>query len=206
MQKARVGAAAVQVCHRILRLECACGVNVRIEKWVDVNSPTVGVLRPSAVSRDVSAAERRRVVVFHLELIGSGRILVNRPDLLDGIPRLVSCSKIVMTCDASSSCTINWPRCVWPSKPMWSTPTRRSCSGPTGQPGRQLAPSSAAVTGSMAGGSAGAGGALAGGEAAGGGGGPAAGGGGATVHCTSTTLAAVITASAATLRLTNVDR
>jgi hypothetical protein len=25
--------------------------------------------------------------------------------------------------------------------------TRRSCAGPTGQPGRQLAPSSAAVTG-----------------------------------------------------------
>src|ERR1700757_2361817 len=62
MQKARVGAAAVQVCRRILRLECARGVNVRIEKWVDVNSPTIGVPRPSAGSRDVSAAERRRVV------------------------------------------------------------------------------------------------------------------------------------------------
>ena len=36
--------------------------------------------------------------------------------------------------------------------------------------------------------------------------GVAAGGGGAAVHCTSTTLAAVITASAAMLRLTNVDR
>jgi type I restriction enzyme, R subunit len=48
MQKARVGAAAVQVCRRILRLECARGVNVRIEKWVDVNSPTVGMPRPSA--------------------------------------------------------------------------------------------------------------------------------------------------------------
>jgi hypothetical protein len=31
MQKARVGAAAVQVCRRILRLECARGANVRIE-------------------------------------------------------------------------------------------------------------------------------------------------------------------------------
>jgi len=96
MQKAGIGAAAVPVCRRILRLERARRDNVRIKKWVDVNSPTVGVLRPSAGSRDVSAAERRRVVVFHLQLIGSGRILVNRTDLLDGIPQLV---KLLEDCD-----------------------------------------------------------------------------------------------------------
>jgi hypothetical protein len=45
-----IGVRPVQVCRRILRLECARGANVRIEKWVDVNSPTVGVLRPSAGS------------------------------------------------------------------------------------------------------------------------------------------------------------
>src|SRR5690348_18013491 len=100
-----------------------------------------------------------------------------------------------MTSGTRSSCTIRPPRWIWPSKPMWSMLTRRSCPGSTGQPGRQLAPSSAAVTGSTVG--SGAGGALADDDAA-----PdpdddgvadrdgvAAGGGVASVHCTSTPTA-----------------
>src|SRR6516164_8940302 len=110
-----------------------------------------------------------------------------------------------MTSGTRSSCTIRSPRWVWPSKPMWSTATRRSRAGSTGQPGRQLAPSSAAVTGSTVA-SAGAGGALADddvaahGDGAEDGDGVVAGVGGAAVHCTSTTPAASISASTAPRR------
>jgi hypothetical protein len=87
--------------------------------------------------------------------------------------------------------------------------TRRSRPGSTGQPGRQLAPSSAAVTGSTVP-PAGAGGALADDDAADGDGvtagdGVAAGGGSAEVHCTSTTPAASISASTAPRRLKDVN-
>jgi len=92
---------------------------------------------------------------------------------------------------------------------MWSTLTRRSRPGSTGQPGRQVAPSSAAVTGSTVA-PAGAGGALADDDAADGDGitagdGVAAGGGSAEVHCTSATPAASISASTAPRRLNDVN-
>jgi len=109
-----------------------------------------------------------------------------------------------------SSCTTSSPRWVLPSKPMWSTPTRSSRSGSTGQPGRQLAPSSAAVTGSTVA-PAGAGGALADDDAAADGDGVADGdgaaarGGSAAVHCTSTTPAAIIAASTPTRRVKDVN-
>ena len=121
-----------------------------------------------------------------------------------------SCSKIAMTSGTRSSCTISSPRCVWPSKPMWSRSTRRSCPGSTGQSGRQLAPSSAAVTRCTVA-PAGVGGAVVDGDAAAvdgvavDGDGVAGGGGGGAVHCSRTEPAA-ITASSATLRLKNVDR
>src|SRR6201997_3845792 len=114
-----------------------------------------------------------------------------------------------MTSGTRSSCTISSPRWVWPSKPMWSTLTLRSRPGSTGQPGRQLVPSSAAVTGSPVP-PAGAGDALGDDDAADGGGiaagdGVAAGGGNAEVHCTSTTPAASIAASTAPRRLKDVN-
>src|SRR6185437_4999701 len=107
-----------------------------------------------------------------------------------------------MTSGTKSWCTISSPRRVRPSKPMWSTSTRRSCAGSTGQPGRQLAPSSAAVTGRMLL-SAGAGDGPAADDAADDG--LAAGGAGAAVHCVKVTPAAIMPASTATRRLLDVN-
>ena len=63
--ESRVGAGAVQIGRRILRLECAAGVDARVEKRIDVDSPTVGVLRPLVGSWDAPAVKRRSVVVLH---------------------------------------------------------------------------------------------------------------------------------------------
>src|ERR1700726_565506 len=118
---------------------------------------------------------------------------------------------MAMTSGTKSSYTISSPRWVWPSKPMWSTPTRRSCSGSTGQPGRQVAPSSAAVTGSTVA-PAGAGDALADDDAAADdagaadGDGVAACGRGAAAQCTSTRPAASISARTAHGRSKAVNR
>ena len=102
---------------------------------------------------------------------------------------------------------------------MCSTLTRRSRAGSTGQPGRQVAPSSAVVTGCTVP-PVGAGGALADDDADDGdaddgdaddgdgitaGDDVAAGGGSAEVHCTSTTPAASIPASTAPRRLKDVN-
>ncbi len=59
VKESRVGAAAVQVGRRGLRLECAAGVDARVEKRIEVANPTVGVLRPLVGSWDASAVERR---------------------------------------------------------------------------------------------------------------------------------------------------
>ena len=82
---------------------------------------------------------------------------------------------------------------------------RRNCAGATGQPGRQLAPNSAAVTGwarVVADGGA----ARADDAIAADGGGVAAEGGGAGVHCTTATPAAVTAVSRVALRLLTVER
>ena len=89
VQESRVIAAAVQIWRGVPGLEYARAVDVRIEKRVEVDGSTVGVLRPSAGSGDVSAVERRGVVVLHGQLVVGGRVVVDRADLLDGIALLV---------------------------------------------------------------------------------------------------------------------
>src|SRR5262245_7716113 len=58
--------------------------------------------------------------------------------------------KTLATASVTSACTINEPLCTWPSNPQYRSVTRRSRSGPTGQPSCHDAPSSAAVTGWIA--------------------------------------------------------
>lgn len=93
MQECGVGATAVQVGRRVLGFEDAVARDGRVEKRVEVNRPTVGVLRPMVRSRDTSAIERRGVVVFHRQFVGSSGIALDRVDLLDGIAEPVELRK-----------------------------------------------------------------------------------------------------------------
>ena len=66
VQESRVSAAAVQVWRGVRPVGMRpSSVDVRVEKRVEVDSPAVGVPGPSVGSGDVSAVERRGVVVLH---------------------------------------------------------------------------------------------------------------------------------------------
>jgi phosphodiesterase/alkaline phosphatase D-like protein len=65
VQETRVNAVSVQIWLGVAGFERARAGDVRVEQRVDVDGPTVGVLRPPTGAGDVSAVERRGVVVFH---------------------------------------------------------------------------------------------------------------------------------------------
>ena len=72
----------------VLGLDRTRPIDARVEQWVEVDGSTESVLRPAAGAGDVSAIERRGVVVFHGQLVVGARIVVHRADLLDRIAQL----------------------------------------------------------------------------------------------------------------------